>query len=51
MIKCLRDRRHSKQPMDERYPSLTTIKSIDYMVKIAFIIIKYGTIDASSSGF
>jgi hypothetical protein len=51
MIKCLRDRRHSKQPMDERYPSLTTINGVYYMVEMALIIIKYGIIDASSSGF
>lgn len=51
MIKCLRDRRHSKQPMDERYPSLTAINGVYYMVEMALIIIKYGIIDASSSGF
>lgn len=51
MIKCLRDQWHSKQPMDERYPSLTAINDVYYMVEMAFIIIKYGIIDASDSRF
>lgn len=51
MIKYLHDWGHSKQPMDERDPSLTTINGVYYMVEMALIIIKHGIIDASSSGF
>ncbi len=51
MIKYLHDWEHSKQPMDERYPSLAAINDVYYMVEMALIIIKYGIIDASCSGF
>lgn len=35
--------------MDERYPSLTAINNVYYMLKMAFIIIIYGIADASGS--
>ncbi|CNI44266.1 Uncharacterised protein [Yersinia massiliensis] len=49
MIKRLCYQWHSKQPVDEIYSSLTDINRVRYMVEMAFIIIKYGIIDASGS--
>lgn len=49
MIKRLSDQWHGKQPMEERYPSLTAINGVHDMVKMALIIIIYGIIDAFGS--
>jgi hypothetical protein len=51
MIKDLCIQWHSKQPGDKRYLIVTAINADGYMVEMAIIIIIYGIVDASGSGF